>query len=538
MNQKIVSCLVAAAGALLLTASNGYSFSSIGNSVNNACAPATPFTGDCSLCHLSNRSASTPAKTAALAGGSTLTNFFCPPTTPTCTDNDNDGFAVEGGDCGPVDCNDSNAAIKPGATENCSDNIDNNCNGLVDAQDPAAVGCLVCTDSDVDGFAVEGGNCGPVDCNDNDASIKPTATDIPNNGIDEDCSGADTVDPTTLDQDGDGYTQVTGDCNDSDAAINPGAFDVPNNGIDENCDGADSVDTSALDNDGDGFTPAAGDCDDTDGAVNPNALENCSDNIDNDCNGLIDIQDPNAVDCPVTCTDLDGDSYSTDDGSCGPVDCNDSDATVNPGSTEICDDGIDNDCDGAVDEGCDVTCPDLDGDGYQDAICGGDDCNDSDAAINPGAAEVCGNAVDENCNGASDDTCLTCPDGSLLVVKKIIYSREHHRRLTITGRATVGNTISVINADTGETLQEGVEVNSRTARWEAVLRGFSTTLRNITIISSNGCAVDQEISLSVYSGSNEDSDEHQSDDDHSYTRTRHQSDDDHSYTRTRERSDD
>ena len=33
---------------------------------------------------------------------------------PPCTDNDGDGYAIEGGDCGPIDCDDSNADIYPG----------------------------------------------------------------------------------------------------------------------------------------------------------------------------------------------------------------------------------------------------------------------------------------------------------------------------------------------------------------------------------------------------------------------------------------
>ena len=44
-----------------------------------------------------------------------------------------------------------------------------------------------------------------------------------------------------LDLDGDGYNGPAPDCNDGDAGINPGKADVPDNGVDENCDGADAT---------------------------------------------------------------------------------------------------------------------------------------------------------------------------------------------------------------------------------------------------------------------------------------------------------
>jgi hypothetical protein len=49
--------------------------------------------------------------------------------------------------------------------------------------------------------------------------------------------------------------------------------------------------------------------------------------------------------------------------------------------------------------GCD---DDADGDGFISRDCGGDDCDDGDFLVNPGAAEVCDNAVDDDCDGAVD----------------------------------------------------------------------------------------------------------------------------------------
>lgn len=73
----------------------------------------------------------------------------------------------------------------------------------------------------------------PADCDDRDPARRPGLFDVPENGIDEDCSGADAP---QLDRDRDGFP-VPRDCDDASAAINPAAREITGNGTDENCDG-------------------------------------------------------------------------------------------------------------------------------------------------------------------------------------------------------------------------------------------------------------------------------------------------------------
>ncbi|MFH1466161.1 MAG: MopE-related protein [Pseudomonadota bacterium] len=128
------------------------------------------------------------------------------------------------------------------------------------------------------------------------------------------------------------------------------------------------------DADGDGIDNCDGDCDDGDASVFPGGTELCN-GLDDDCDGALDDDE----------TDADADGVLACEG-----DCDDGDATVYPGAPELCD-SVDNDCDGALE---DATL-DEDGDGHP--ACGGD-CDDSDATVHPGATELC-DGVDQDCDG-------------------------------------------------------------------------------------------------------------------------------------------
>jgi hypothetical protein len=279
------------------------------------------------------------------------------------------------------DCDDGDPEVYPSATETCN-GVDDDCDDEVDE------GLLTTWyhDGDGDGYgdsSVSEDACtAPADyvaydgdCDDADADFHPNAPE-------NDCSDPNDYNCDGYvgyaDNDGDGWASCE-ECDDGDAAVNPDATELCN-GIDDNCDTHVDEDTAAdastwyFDADGDGYGSARAatrscdqpsgyvanddDCDDVDAQVYPGAAEYC-DGEDDDCDGTVD--EDSAVDAGTWYLDADGDGYgvpTTSDVACtapsgyvaSSSDCDDGDASVNPGAAEACD-GVDQDCDGALDNG-------------------------------------------------------------------------------------------------------------------------------------------------------------------------------------------
>ncbi len=247
---------------------------------------------------------------------------------------------------------------------------------------------------------------------------------------------------------GTGTVDNNDDCDDTNADIHPGAAEVCDS-VDNDCDG--SVDEGLptnpyyRDRDGDGYgrwgriwrceAPAGyadnnDDCDDYDENVHPGATEVCDDK-DNDCNGVVDDgadfntyyrdRDHDGYGNPdqtrVTCATTPPSGYVTDG-----TDCDDRNANIHPGATEVCD-GVDNDCANGIDDGLPTTTyyHDADDDEYGNPsdttetcastppnhyVTDDTDCDDGNADVHPGATEICGNGVDDDCAGG-DQACET-----------------------------------------------------------------------------------------------------------------------------------
>jgi streptogramin lyase len=285
---------------------------------------------------------------------------------PLCADVDRDGHAAVSGECATGDdCNDLDPSVHPGQAELCGDGIDNDCNEGVD--EPSC-GCDI--GQTVTCYTGALGTSGVGRC-------RPGIAVCTGVGMPGECRG-ETI---------------------------PVSEDAPElcNREDDDCDG--QID--------EGLRNACGEC------SSAPLTELCGDEIDNDCNGQTD----ETCDCdyrclcdPMTsceCTPpTDQPCYEGPFGTDGQGQCRGGrrDCVIVGAAAEwqACEgqvlpavecaggavDGVDQDCNGLVDDGC----LDADSDGSPWPT----DCDDADAAVRPGAAEIC-NDRDDNCNGVADE---------------------------------------------------------------------------------------------------------------------------------------
>ena len=351
------------------------------------------------------------------------------------------------------------------------DSEDGVCPPVDACSDPNTI-CNFMTDEDGDGYALEGADCNDTEAliypgaplPDNPADRRRLQQLAGENGLDIDCDGVADIPGQIIisnpipDFDGDGYTNDV-DCDDDEPLIHPGAS-LPDNpadyahletlagesGLDIDCDGELDIPGIVInympDMDGDGYSRDI-DCDDHEPLIHPGAtfpdnpedmayLESLAGDsgLDIDCDGELDI--PGIVVNPFP-EDRDGDGVNDAD------DCEPDIALVHPGAAyedrspeierlmELC--MFDYDCDGEDDIPAFTNCfPDWDGDGYVNSEWAGTiDCDEHNALIHPNASyepdslemeqlmEDCHDSptgeIDYDCDGVTDIECMIIVNG-------------------------------------------------------------------------------------------------------------------------------
>ncbi|MDB4985886.1 MAG: hypothetical protein JWN04_1064 [Myxococcaceae bacterium] len=435
--------------------------------------PVSTCTAASGACTYTDQNGQNPQAGKCVAAPSGSTCFACVPS----TDDDNDGYpagndcnnndpAINSGE--PELCN--------GLDDNCNSHVDEGCNpckvdadcknslwycnaaGFCDACNAGCEGttCLVnggpaigtchtfgvggtCSacypacDTDFDGSCADLVNPGSNDCDPNTFTTHPGAPEICGNGVDDNCdsfidelcgtcvtdSDCSVTDTVCL---GGACVGCSTTCDPSKCTYNgtPGSCEPYGKGC-MRC-------INVCDNDKDGACQDQGDCDNNDPTRAPGLPELCGNSKDDNCNGHIDegcSPCKGDVECPTF------QEYCNADGACDVCQTSCDPSTCRwPANQAV---GVPTVAGACVSYGktCSRCGPpmDLDGDGYvtmdvaQTYLSakppvdvrtnGAVDCKESDPTVYPGAPEICGNMIDEDCDQVPDDGCVPCETSAM-----------------------------------------------------------------------------------------------------------------------------